>query len=205
MNNPLEFIKSHLEASSVLKRQTAEACAEEVSKAALQIADCFRGGSKILLCGNGGSAADCQHMAAEFVGRLSLDVDRPALAAVALTTDTSFITAYGNDFGDDGVFARQVQALAKPGDVLFLISTSGNSRNIIRAAEEGRRQGTRVISLTGIQGVVSELADLAIRVPSDNTQLLQEVHLSIEHLICRIVELELYGGKGEDDHHAHPS
>src|SRR5205807_1764234 len=123
--------------------------AEPILAAADLVAGAFRGGGKLLLCGNGGSAADCQHMAAEFTSRLSADFVRPALPAIAMTTDTSFLTAYANDFDFEGVFARQVEALGKPGDVLLAISTSGNSKNVIRAVETGKAMGLRTIVLMG--------------------------------------------------------
>ena len=121
-------IRVYLSESAELKRRTAEACGEAILAAADLIADAFRADAKVLLCGNGGSAADCQHMATEFVSRLTRDVERPGLPAIALTTDTSFLTAFANDCGFDGVFERQVQALGRPGDVLIAISTSGSSR-----------------------------------------------------------------------------
>ena len=123
-------VAEHLIASAEVKLRTGELCAEPILAAADLVAGAFRGGGKLLLCGNGGSAADCQHMAAEFTSRLSADFVRPALPAIAMTTDTSFLTAYANDFDFEGVFARQVEALSKPGDVLLGISTSGNSKNV---------------------------------------------------------------------------
>ena len=126
-------IEAHLLQSAEIKRQTAVSCAGSIAKAADVIAEAFLSGRKLLLCGNGGSAADCQHMAAEFVSRLSKDLDRRALPAIALTTDTSFLTAFGNDRGFEGVFERQVEALGNAGDVLIGISTSGNSVNVVRA------------------------------------------------------------------------
>ena len=133
-------------------------------------------------------------MAAEFVSRLTKDFERPGLPAIALTTDTSFLTAYANDCGFEGVFTRQVQALGRPGDVLIGISTSGNSTNVIQAVELARTIGMRTVSLTGSGGRLAKLADVAITVPSDDTQHIQEVHLAVEHLLCMLVERALFGG-----------
>jgi D-sedoheptulose 7-phosphate isomerase len=142
-------IKQHLDESAQVKWRTAAACAGSIIEAADLIAEAFQNGGKLLICGNGGSAADCQHMAAEFTSRLTADFVRPGLPAIALTTDTSFLTAYANDFDFDGVFARQVQALGKPEDVLLGISTSGKSKNVVRAAKTACEIGLKVIALTG--------------------------------------------------------
>ena len=132
-------------------------------------------------------------MAAEFVSRLTKDFERPGLPAIALTTDTSFLTAYANDCGFEGVFARQVQALGRPGDVLIGISTSGNSANVIQAVELARGTGMKTVSLTGVGGRLAKIADVAIAVPSDDTQHIQETHLAVEHLLCLLVERALFG------------
>jgi len=186
------YARTHLLGSAEVKRQTAETCADAILAAAALIAEAFRAGGKLLLCGNGGSAADCQHMAAEFVSRLTQAFLRPGLPAIALTTDTSFLTAYANDIDFEGVFARQVQALGKPGDVLFGISTTGTSRNVLRAAEQAHIMGLAVVALLGARGRLSALADVAICVPSEDTQHIQEAHLAVEHIICYIVERALY-------------
>lgn len=136
-----DAIRDHLLRSAEVKRLTAEACAAEIRKAVMLLVDCLRGGGKILLCGNGGSAADCQHIAAEFTNVLRQDFIRPALAAIALITDTSFLTAHANDFGFEGVFARQVEALGRPGDVMIGISTSGNSANVLQAISRAQQRG----------------------------------------------------------------
>jgi phosphoheptose isomerase len=166
--------------------------AAEIARAAALITESFQRGGKLLLCGNGGSAADCQHLAAEFVGRLTKEVTRPGLPAIALTTDTSYLTAYANDFGFDGVFARQIEALATPGDVLLAISTSGSSRNVLAGVDAAKRKGLAVVALLGDQGPLAGTADVVIRVPSGDTQLIQQVHLAVEHLICHLVERALY-------------
>lgn len=175
-----------------IKDETARLSVEAIVSAAKLIAETFNSGGKLLLCGNGGSAADCQHMAAEFTSRLTKDFDRPALPAIALTTDTSFLTAYANDVDFDGVFGRQVEALGKVGDVLIAISTSGNSKNIIRAVQTARQAGVCVVTLSGFGGRLAELADVAISVPSSRTSHIQEAHLAIEHIICDLVEHILF-------------
>ena len=186
-------VRSYLAESAEVKRITAAACAEGIASAADVIAEAFRSGGKLLLCGNGGSAADCQHMAAEFVSRLTKDFERPGLPAIALTTDTSFLTAYTNDSGYEGVFARQVQALGRARDVLLGISTSGNSANVIQAMELARDLGLKSVALTGAGGRLAKLADVAIAVPCEDTQHIQEAHLAIEHLLCLLVEQALFG------------
>jgi phosphoheptose isomerase len=178
--------------SADVKHLVVENCLESIVSAAALIADAFRAGGKILLCGNGGSAADCQHMAAEFVSILRRDFERPGLPAMALTTDTSFLTAYANDFGYDGVFARQVEALGRAGDLLVGISTSGNSVNVVRAVESARRIGMRTVALTGRGGKLPGMVDIAVSVPSADTQHIQEAHLTIEHVICELVERHLF-------------
>ena len=187
-----ETVSAYLRESADTKRRSAEACDEAIVAAADLVAQAFRGGGKVLLCGNGGSAADCQHMATEFVSRLTKSFERPGLPAIALTTDTSFLTAFANDCGFDGVFERQVQALGRPGDVLIGISTSGNSPNVVLAVKHARGAGLRSVVLTGTGGALASLADVAISVPSTDTQHIQEAHLAIEHLICWLVERDLF-------------
>jgi phosphoheptose isomerase len=189
----LTTVRSYLAESAEIKRLTADACADAIATAAEVITDAFRSGGKLLICGNGGSAADCQHMAAEFVSRLTKDFERPGLPAIALTTDTSFLTAYANDCGFEGIFTRQVQALGRPGDVLIGISTSGNSPNVIRAVDLAHATGLRTVALTGSGGRLAKVADVAISVPSEDTQHIQETHLAIEHLLCMLVERALFG------------
>jgi len=172
---------------------TAKNCSEEIALAAATVAESVRGGGKVLICGNGGSAADSQHLAAELVSTLTLDRRRPAIPAVALTTDTSILTAVSNDFGFEGVFARQVEALGVAGDVLIGISTSGNSADVVLAMEQATRQGMRTVALTGESGgKLAPLADVAILVPSSETSHVQEAHLAVEQLIAFLVEDELY-------------
>ena len=148
-------------------------------------------GGKLLLCGNGGSAADCQHIAAELTGRFS-GADRPAIAAIALTTDTSALTAIANDLGYEQVFARQVQALGRPGDVLLAISTSGRSPNVLAAVREARARGLRTIGLCGPHaGPLGELADVVLCVPGGSSDRIQELHITVGHIVCGLIEAHL--------------
>lgn len=147
-------------------------------------------GNKVLLCGNGGSAADAQHIAAELVG--TYELQRRAWPSIALTTDTSALTALSNDFGYEHVFARQVEALAREGDVLVALSTSGGSANVIKAAEAARNVGCRIIALTGRTGEpLASMCDVAITVPSERTSRIQEAHIIIGHLWCEMVDTQL--------------
>ncbi len=191
----LDRVEQYLNAGSELFRAVAHECRDSIGTAAEVIAAGFRAGNKLLLCGNGGSAADCQHMAAEFVSVLRKDFPRAGLPAIALTTDTSFLTAYVNDFGFENVFAHQVKTLGKAGDVLLAISTSGNSPNVLRAVNAAHESEMRTIALTGDSGELANMAQVAITVPSSDTQHIQEAHLAIEHLICELVEHELFGSK----------
>lgn len=188
----LDSVRTHLAAAAEVLRLTLEQCTPAILAAADIIVDSFRRGGKLLLCGNGGSAADCQHLATEFTCRLSADFVRPALPALALTTDTSFLTAYTNDFDFEGIFARQVEALGKAGDVLLGISTSGGSENVVQAVDAARSRGMKTIVLTGNRGRLRDLADIAVCVPSDRTAHIQETHLAIEHIICHLVERALF-------------
>lgn len=149
-------------------------------------------GNKLMFAGNGGSAADAQHWAGELVSRFNFD--RPGLAAIALTTDTSILTAIGNDYGYDYVFARQVEALGREGDLLFAISTSGNSKNIVGALEAARKAGITVVGFTGRGGgAMAELCDICFRMPSDETPKIQEGHEFLGHLVCGLIESEIFG------------
>jgi D-sedoheptulose 7-phosphate isomerase len=167
-----------------------------------QIADAVRistsalnAGHKLLFAGNGGSAADAQHWAGELVSRFYYD--RPGLAAVALTTDTSILTAIGNDYGYDYVFARQVEAIGQPGDVLFAISTSGRSKNILRAIEAAKARSMRVIGFTGVSGGdMATDCDVCFRVPSGETPRIQEGHEFLGHLVCALIESEMFPKHG---------
>lgn len=153
--------------------------------------EALKRGNKLLFAGNGGSAADAQHWAGELVSRFNFD--RPGLAAIALTTDTSILTAIGNDYGYDYVFARQVEALGRNGDLLFVISTSGNSKNVVRAIQAARVAGIGVIGFTGQGGgAMAELCDVCLRMPSSETPKVQEGHEFLGHLICGLIEHEIF-------------
>jgi D-sedoheptulose 7-phosphate isomerase len=181
-----------VEAAGTL-RATADRCLDDVLAASTLLVRSLERGGKVLICGNGGSAADAQHLATELVSTLTLDHPRPSIPAIALTTDSSLLTAIANDFGIEGVFARQVDALAAPGDALIAISTSGRSANVLRAAERAREVDVRVVALTGDGGgALAPLADVAIQVPSSVTAHVQEAHLAIEQLLALLVERALY-------------
>ena len=163
----------------------------QLEDAVARCIDALRNGRKLLFCGNGGSAADAQHWAGELVSRFYYD--RPGLAAIALTTDSSILTAIGNDYGYDYVFARQVEALGQSGDVLVAISTSGNSPNVLRAADVARARGMQVVAFTGRGGgKLLSMSDICFRMPSDETPRIQEGHEFVGHLLCALIEAGLY-------------
>ena len=162
----------------------------EVASAGLRVRTALEKGRKILICGNGGSAADSQHMAAEFVGRFVKE--RQSLPALELTVDTSLLTAVGNDYGFDCVFSRQVEGLGQEGDVLIAISTSGNSANVVRAIKTAKEKGIYVIGMTGENGgILAKESDLCLAVPSQVTARIQEMHIMIIHMICEIAEADI--------------
>lgn len=185
-------VANYVEHATEVQRRASAACARQVVEAADIIASAMKSGGKLLLCGNGGSAADCQHVAAEFVNRLSRAFERPALPALALTTDTSFLTAYANDFDFDGIFSRQVEALGRPGDVLCGISASGTSRNVALAVRSARGAGMKTIGLMGEGGTLAAEVDCAIVIPDTDIQHVQETMLPLEHVICHMVEHALF-------------
>ncbi len=194
MTDPVASARAQLAESARLKLWLAENLAERLAAAARLVAEALKGGNKVMFCGNGGSAADSQHLAAELVGRYRRN--RPGLAALALTADTSALTAIGNDFGFEEVFSRQVEALGRPGDVLIAISTSGRSPNVLRAVEAARARGLKTIGLAGRDGgPLAALADVALVVPSADTARIQECHLTLGHVLCDLVEAELAGGE----------
>jgi len=159
----------------------------EIERGSSMVLDCIRRGGKVMLCGNGGSAADAQHIAAELSRRFKRE--RSALPGIALTTDTSALTAIGNDYGYERVFSRQLEAIAREGDLLVDISTSGNSANVIRAIESARERGCAVLGLSGKGGgAMNGICDMNIVVPSDDTARIQEMHIMIGHIICQIVD-----------------
>jgi phosphoheptose isomerase len=193
----LDRVREYLLETSRTASRTAERCAPQILGAAAAIAASVRDGGKILFCGNGGSAGDAQHLATEFVSTLTLDRRRAAIPAIALTTDTSLLTAVANDFGFESVFARQVEALGRPGDVLVGISTSGNSENVVRAFAQAKAGRLRTISLTGESGgMLAPVADIQITVPSSQTSHIQEAHIAVGQLIAFLVEDELYPEDG---------
>ena len=188
----LERIRDALAGLATLAGRVAAEQADAIVTIADRYERTLRGGGTLFFAGNGGSAADAQHVATEYIVRYQ--TNRPALRAVALTTDTSLLTACANDLGFDEVFARQVEALAEPGDLLVLHSTSGESPNVIRAAQAAQARGVGVVALLGrTGGQLKDLADLVLIVPSTETARIQELHLAIEHVICDLVEDRLKG------------
>lgn len=181
--------------SADVKKKVAQECLESILTASQIIVDTFESGGKVMICGNGGSAADSQHMAGELVCMLNKAFERPGLPAIALSTDTSILTAHANDLGFEKIFKRQVDALGKAGDILIGITTSGSSPNIIAAINSARVAKIRTIMLTGNSKKTKKLADVVLSVPSNNTQYIQESHIAIEHIICEIVEDHLFGAK----------
>ena len=191
MESALSIIERHAEEGSKVRNKFFADYGELLAGAALQTARRLVAGNKVLLCGNGGSAADCQHVAGELVNRFLMD--RPALPALALTTDSSVLTAIGNDSSFEQIFARQIRALGRKGDVLFAISTSGKSANIVVALKVAKELGLWTIALTGQGGgVLAPLVNLLLPVPSKHTPIIQEVHLACEHLFCELVDHYLF-------------
>jgi len=183
----LAHVVASLQQGADLRLKVGKDCAPTIVKAASIITNCLRSGGKLLFFGNGGSAADAQHLAAEFVGRFVLE--RPGLSAIALTTDSSILTAVGNDYGFEQVFARQIQALGRSGDVAIAISTSGNSPNVLEGVREARKHNLKLVGMTGKDGgALARQADVAIRVPSTSTARIQECHIAIGHLFCELVD-----------------
>jgi D-sedoheptulose 7-phosphate isomerase len=190
----LSHINAAFKEGAELRLSVARDCGPAIVSAAQAIALCLRSGGKLLFFGNGGSAADAQHLAAEFVGRFVLE--RRALPAVALTTDSSILTAVGNDYGFDRVFSRQIEALGQAGDVAIGISTSGNSPNVIAALKLARSQNLKTIGLAGKDGGQLRLcSDIPLVVASPNTARVQECHIAIGHLLCELVEMDLFQSK----------
>ena len=188
----LEKIRESLDGLAELAGRVARDQADDIAAIASRYETTLRGGGTLFFAGNGGSAADAQHLATEYVVRYQ--TNRPAMRAVALTTDTSLLTACANDMGFDEVFARQVEALAEPGDLLVLHSTSGESPNLIRAAQSARARGVAVVALLGKGGgQLKDLADASLIIPAVDTARIQELHLAIEHVICDLVEERLQG------------
>jgi D-sedoheptulose 7-phosphate isomerase len=193
-NNRKQFILDSLRDSAEIKQRIADQLVKQIADAIQIVGDALKSGKKILLCGNGGSAADAQHLATEFVIRLNPAIKRPGLPALALTTDTSTLTAGANDIGYDNVFARSVEALGTEGDVLIGISTSGRSESVNKAFQAARTKKLKTIGFLGKDGgTARDLVDIAIIVPSNDTQRIQEGHITIGHIIFQQAEQELFG------------
>ena len=189
--DPAAKVRAIFEESARVKRALAAESADAIARGAAVLAACFRAGGKALLFGNGGSAADAQHIAAEWCGRLSRE--RVALPAIALTANTSDLTALGNDYGFERIFARLVEAHGRPGDVAIAISTSGNSPNVLAAVDEAKARGLRTIAWTGRGGgKLASRVELALVVPSDDTQRIQESHIAIGHALAELVDDALF-------------
>ena len=187
----IKAIQDRLRRTGALYSQMADTLAEPAARAADLLIAAFRAGRTLYVCGNGGSAADAQHIAGELVGRFL--IDRPPLACIALTTDTSVLTAISNDYNFEQVFARQVEGLVKEGDVLWVLSTSGSSANILRAADAARRRGAKVLGMTGSRsGKLAELCDVVLCVPADSSPEIQEGHRVLLHVLCALVEQALF-------------
>jgi len=188
------YIKDQIKKSYETKQAIYEneALLNKIEEVAQMCVDLYKGDKKTILAGNGGSAADAQHIAAELVGRYGFD--RPSIPSLALTTDTSNLTAIGNDYGYDQVFSRQLEGMGQAGDIFIGISTSGNSVNIIKAFESAKKKGITTVALTGRDGgEMAKMADVALVVPSNSTPRIQESHILIGHIICDIIEKETFG------------
>jgi D-sedoheptulose 7-phosphate isomerase len=190
----INYIKEQIQASIDTKQNILkdEALMHTIAQVGRECVDLYKNGKKTLLAGNGGSAADAQHIAAELVGRYGFD--RPSIPSIALTTDTSNLTAIGNDYGYDKVFSRQMEGMGSEGDLFIGISTSGNSVNIVNAITAAKEKGVKTVALVGRDGgEMARIADYAIIVPSNDTPRIQESHILIGHMICDIIEKELFG------------
>ena len=186
-------IKKLITESIEVKKKVLNSLVPEIEKASEAVIKALKAGNKVLIFGNGGSAADSQHIAAEFINRFK--INRDPLPAIALSTDTSIITSCGNDFGFELIFSKQIQALARKGDILIGLSTSGNSKNVLLALEEGKKIGCINIGLLGCGGgKIARQIDIDLTVPSNNTPRIQESHITIAHVICELVEKELING-----------
>jgi D-sedoheptulose 7-phosphate isomerase len=184
-------IKAELKESIEVKNQVIKKLAPQIEQAAKWMIEALKAGNKILLFGNGGSAADAQHIAAELIGRYQKD--RKSLAAIALTTDTSIITSLSNDYGFENIFAKQIEGLAISGDIAFGISTSGNSKNVLEGIEKAKELGCKTIGLLGCDGgEIADAADLSIIVPCKSTPRIQESHITIGHILCGLIEQEIF-------------
>ena len=190
-----EAIAKMLREGAELRLQMVETMTGEILEAARTIADAFKAGRKVLLFGNGGSAADAQHIAAEFMNRFL--IERPPLPAIALTTDTSILTSISNDYAFDEVFSKQIKALGKKGDIAIGISTSGSSQNVLKAFRVAKKQGMVTIALVGEGGKAASLADIALCVPSKSTPRIQEAHVAVGHILCDLTDTLLFREVGK--------
>ncbi len=189
----VDLVRKEIQESVDLKNQVKEELSGKIIDVSHALAECIKNGGKILLCGNGGSAADAQHFAGELVVRLSSDYTRGALPAITLSSNDYVLTACANDFGFEQVFSRQIEALGKPEDVLLCISTSGNSPNLIKAIEKAKEKRMKTIGLLGKDGGnIARLADLSLVVPSQKTPRIQEVHITICHILTSLIEKALF-------------
>lgn len=187
-----KIIVDALEESAKVKQKVARDLVNKIQEASILLIDVFKAGGKVVLFGNGGSAADAQHIAAELLGRFQ--IERPSLPALALTTNTSVLTALGNDYNNDAIFAKQVEAMVQPGDVVIAISTSGNSSNVLQALKLAKEKGAKTVGLSGKGGgQLAKLVDHALIIPSRETPRIQEAHITIGHIICDLVERKLFG------------
>ena len=187
-----KIIENEIKESIEVKNLVIKKLVPQIEQAAKMIIEALKRGNKILFFGNGGSAADAQHLAAELIGRYRKD--RKSLPAIALSTDTSILTSLSNDYGFEVIFARQIEGLAKSGDIAFGISTSGNSRNVLEGLEKAKELGCKTIGLLGCDGGrIAEITDLALIVPCKNTPRIQESHIMIGHILCGLVETEFFG------------
>ncbi|MFL0810136.1 MAG: D-sedoheptulose 7-phosphate isomerase [Agarilytica sp.] len=186
------YIEKIIQESIAVKQDVlaSESLLQSIDNLAQKCVEAYRAGNKILVAGNGGSAGDAQHLAAELVARF--EFDRPGLPAIALTTDTSMITAIGNDYGYDAVFSRQLEANAKAGDIFIGISTSGNSKNILTAMESAKKLGVINVALCGAGGKIHDVADHLIAIPSSCTARIQESHILVAHILCGVIESQLF-------------
>jgi D-sedoheptulose 7-phosphate isomerase len=184
------LILSILEAGITAKRSCVESNVDTLIRAADMLTTCLAAGGKVLIFGNGGSAADAQHLAAEFINRYQ--VERPPLAAIALTTDTSVLTSIGNDYHFDDIFLKQIRALGKKGDIAWGLSTSGNSPNVVKAVKAAQKMGMSTIGMTGRGGELGKCAEIVFAVDSDTTARVQETHITLGHILCELVERKLY-------------
>lgn len=190
--NPAEIVEARFKSSCAVKEKTLVALKNDIVKAASMLAAAIKSGHKLITAGNGGSAADAQHMAAEFVGRFL--IERPGLPAIALTTNTSALTCIVNDYPPETVFSRQMAALGNAGDVFIGFSTSGNSKNVVEAIKAAKAKGVKTIAITGEGGgAMGKVADMTLAVPSKETPRIQEAHVLILHVICELVDNEVLG------------